>query len=537
MRHLTGCLSGLKRGLWLQGNIDNREGMDVNRSWLKRLAAGFVLLVAGGVVAGLVLSTGSPGTSEAASGTPAASGATTVEQRDLVETDTESGTLSYANSQTVYNRLSGTITWLPSVGQEIKPGQALFRVDGAPVVLMNGSTPAFRDLSAADSAGQDILELNRNLIALGFDPGGIVADDIWQPATTAGVDVLQASLGQTETGILTLGEVVFLPGRQLVSALEASLGSTGGAGAGASTTASSTGASWTGAQGSAEFVGFTRSASARRSPRPVTQPRPGKSSHARPKHSGPGRSPAGTSKQSGRGGKTSSLKALIALLEAEIAELKSHRSPSGSPSSHSPSGSPSASPSSSLSNPGGSAANGGGSGASASPILQTSSTQLVVTVDLDASKQSEAKLGEKVSVQMPAGNTVGGKIIGVSPVAQTSSSANNSNNNGSSAGGAGGSSSGSSATIPVTIALSSHQSGAGLDQAAVSVNFVQAVANHVLSVPVTALLATPGGGYAVQEAAAPHRLISVQTGLFAAGYVQISGAGLQPGLQVTDSQG
>lgn len=35
-----------------------------------------------------------------------------------------SPTAGYANPQTVYNRLSGTITWLPSVGQVIEP--ALF---------------------------------------------------------------------------------------------------------------------------------------------------------------------------------------------------------------------------------------------------------------------------------------------------------------------------------------------------------------------------------------------------------------------------
>jgi hypothetical protein len=69
------------------------------------------------------------------------------------------------------------------------------------------------------------------------------------------------------------------------------------------------------------------------------------------------------------------------------------------------------------------------------------------------------------------------------------------------------------------------------------VNFAQAVANHVLSVPVTALLATSGGRYAVQEARAPHRLVPVTTGLFAAGYAQISGHGIYQGLQVTDSQG
>ncbi len=89
----------------------------------------------------------------------------------------------------------------------------------------------------------------------------------------------------------------------------------------------------------------------------------------------------------------------------------------------------------------------------------------------------------------------------------------------------------------MTITLSGHHTGAGLDQAAVSVSFVQQRAKHVLSVPVTALLATSGGNYEVQEAGAPHRLIPVTTGLFAAGYVEISGPGIYPGLQVTDSQG
>ena len=89
----------------------------------------------------------------------------------------------------------------------------------------------------------------------------------------------------------------------------------------------------------------------------------------------------------------------------------------------------------------------------------------------------------------------------------------------------------------MTIRLLGHVSGAGLDQASVSVNFAEAKAKNVLSVPVTALVATAGGNYAVQEAAAPHKLIPVTTGLFAAGYVEISGSGIYQGLQVTDSQG
>lgn len=171
----------------------------------------------------------------------------------------------------------------------------------------------------------------------------------------------------------------------------------------------------------------------------------------------------------------------------------------------------------------------------AQAILGTTSTQLVVTVDLDATKQSEAVAGEPVTVELPDGSTVEGKITEVSPVAQTSSSSSSSSSGG---GGGGGGSSQPSATIPVTITLKGKgRPTSGLDQAAVSVNFEQQKATNVLSVPVTALLATAGGGYAVQEVAPPNRLIPVTPGLFAAGYVQISGPGIYEGLQVTDSQG
>jgi hypothetical protein len=159
----------------------------------------------------------------------------------------------------------------------------------------------------------------------------------------------------------------------------------------------------------------------------------------------------------------------------------------------------------------------------------------VVTVDLDATKQSEAVVGEPVTVELPDGTTVGGKITEVSPVAQSSSSSSSSSN--AAGGGGSGGSTQPSATIPVTITLKGRKPVSGLDQAAVSVNFEQQKAKNVLSVPVTALLATAGGGYAVQQAAAPHSLIPVTPGLFAAGFVQISGSGIYSGLQVTDSQG
>ena len=446
----------------------------------RRIAVALALLVAIATVVALVVGTGSS-SPKAAANSDTSSSATTVQRRDLVETDTESGTLSYAGSRTVYDRLSGTITWLPRVGLVIKPGQTLFKVNGQPVILMNGTTPAYRDLSSSDSAGQDILELNRNLVELGFNPDGIVVDDDWQAATTAGVEAFQTSLGESQTGKLSLGKVVFLPGAQQVSSVQGTLGGS----AASDPTPSS----------APEFVGLKK----------TVAPRPKKHSSK---------------------SKLKNLEQLVAQLKAEIAHMKAgNNNPSSNNNSNNPSTPSSSSnnnPSSSSNNNNNNNHNGGGGGAG-TPILQTSSRHLTVTVDLDASKQSEAKVGEPVTVEMPAGNTVNGRITAVSPVAQSSSgNGNNGNSSGS--------------TIPVTIALSGRQS-AGLDKASVSVSFSQAKASNVLSVPVTALLATGGGRYAVQAAAAPHKLIPVTTGLFAAGYVQISGAGIYPGLKVTDSQG
>jgi hypothetical protein len=616
-----------------------------------------------GVVGALVLVVGIisiPGSSKGASQASSGAGVATVQRRDLIATDTESGTLSYATPATVYNRMTGTVTWLPSIGQVVKPGQTLYKVDNQPVVLFDGTTPAYRDLSSSDSAGPDIRELNQNLVRLGFDPNHqITVNDTWQSGTTAAVQRWQATAGESQTGTITLGQVVFLPGPQRVTAVNTVLGSNGspasaGAASGATSGSGSAGSGGTGSTGGSgggggtgsagasagsggsgstgstgassgsggtstatktgtastaprtEFVSLTTSSAAGRTEyvglardsgtantgtantgtantgtattgnvatrtaqsSAATCPTP-KKQHSPP---APGSQP--NCKQqgaptTGTGGSRNSkqtnrqLQALLALLKAETAELGKSRSSSGGASgppsgssaggsggrtaggtgSSAPSGSrtgagggasapSSSSVGSSVSGGTGSASAGGvtasgaGGGSTPQAILQTTSTQLVVTVNLDATKQSEAVVGEPVTVQLPDGSTVGGRVVVVSPVAQTSTSS-----------GAGGASTSTSSTIPVTIALATHRRLTGLDQAAVSVNFEQQVKRNVLSVPVTALIATAGGGYAVQEAAAPHRLIPVTPGLFAAGYVQISSSQIYPGLQVTDSQG
>lgn len=83
-------------------------------------------------------------------------------------------------------------------------------------------------MKAADSDGRDILQLNSDLVRMGFADGEITIDDAWQAGTTDTVERWQASLGEKQTGKIALGRIVFLPGAQRVTQLETACGSTVG---------------------------------------------------------------------------------------------------------------------------------------------------------------------------------------------------------------------------------------------------------------------------------------------------------------------
>jgi hypothetical protein len=91
----------------------------------------------------------------------------TVERRSLSETTQFNGTLGYAGSYTVLGQAHGIVTMLPAPGQVIRNGQVLYRVDGAPVVLLYGDAPAYRTL-AEGATGTDVAQLNHDLVALGY---------------------------------------------------------------------------------------------------------------------------------------------------------------------------------------------------------------------------------------------------------------------------------------------------------------------------------------------------------------------------------
>ncbi len=310
------------------------------RNW-GRIAAAVGLAALAALVIGVATNAAS---SRGASNAPKASGVATVQRRDLVATDTESGTLSYADPQTIFNRLTGTITWLPSIGQVIKPGGTLYKVSGQPVILMDGTVPAYRDLSEGVTDGADIKELKQNLVALGFDPNHqITIDDTFDAATTTAVDAWQSSLGQTQTGVVSLGDVVFLPSSQRITQVNTVLGSTGGASSG-SGSSSAAGASLHLGPAQTEFVSLTTTATTTSTTTTTSTSTTSiaTSTPSCPTASTVSAAAAAASQRAASdcplpnnpGQKSSSqalqLQALIALLKAETAELRQRTSSSAS---------------------------------------------------------------------------------------------------------------------------------------------------------------------------------------------------------------
>jgi hypothetical protein len=125
----------------------------------------------------------------------------------------------------VISESGGIYTELPALGELIHQGRVLYRVSDRPVVLLCGSTPAYRTLSAG-ATGPDVAELNADLVALGYATRAQLSPtsaSFGSPTTTA-VDKLQAALGVTQTGTLTLGEAVFEPTALRVTSVSAQLG-------------------------------------------------------------------------------------------------------------------------------------------------------------------------------------------------------------------------------------------------------------------------------------------------------------------------
>ncbi|MEV6344254.1 efflux RND transporter periplasmic adaptor subunit [Actinoplanes sp. NPDC051851] len=141
-------------------------------------------------------------------------------------------------------------------------------------------------------------------------------------------------------------------------------------------------------------------------------------------------------------------------------------------------------------------------------VLTGTGTGRVITSELTADKQGQVEVGDKVSVTLPGSKPLEGKVLRVGKVA-TSETDQEGNSE--------------PATVELIIGVTVPKGTADLDQASAQLTLASEVHENVLTVPVSALLASPDGGYRVRLADGTYA--RVEPGIFddATGTVEISG--------------
>ncbi|MGW0506700.1 efflux RND transporter periplasmic adaptor subunit [Micromonospora sp. NPDC003241] len=147
------------------------------------------------------------------------------------------------------------------------------------------------------------------------------------------------------------------------------------------------------------------------------------------------------------------------------------------------------------------------------PLMAVTSVRKVITVGAELTDAATIKRGDRIQVGLPDDRKVPARVVSVGRDLVASDS---------------GIASGPP-LLTVTVALDKPQAIADLDSGEVQVHFTGRTADDVLVAPVEALVALREGGYAVQG---PGGLVAVRTGLFADGWVEITGDGLTEGTEV-----
>jgi len=151
------------------------------------------------------------------------------------------------------------------------------------------------------------------------------------------------------------------------------------------------------------------------------------------------------------------------------------------------------------------------------PVLTYTGTAKEVTVELDTADQRLAKKGAAVTVALPDGQTIGGRVASSTTVIEP------------------GGSQGEEPTtaVEVVVALTDQKAAGAYVLASVDVTFTASERPNVLTVPVAALLALTEGGFGVEVVEGEStRYVPVRTGLFSGGRVEISGSGIREGTVV-----
>lgn len=147
-------------------------------------------------------------------------------------------------------------------------------------------------------------------------------------------------------------------------------------------------------------------------------------------------------------------------------------------------------------------------------LLNITGTTLVATVSLEVDAQRLARKGATAEVTLPDGRTVPGRITGVETVVEPGEA-------------------GQDDTTALEVTVGFGRAPRGMDTATVTVDFTASERVDVLTVPVAALLALAEGGYGLEVVdGSSTRTVPVETGLFADGRVEVSGAGVTAGMRV-----
>lgn len=362
---------------------------------------------------------------------------------------------------------SGVITWLVGEGEMVESGDIFAHIDEVPLVALEGSIPMYRVLRNGVE-GEDVLQLEAALVALGYDPDDkVTVDEEYTSATTDMVERWQEDLGISETGQVALGDLIFAPLPAQVLEHQAAVGiavssstpiiraSGGDPLSGADVLQLEESLEALGLDGGLVDGVYDKATAAA-----VTEWTRAMGMSAE------GWLPVGT----------------IVFLPS-IVRATEHLTAAGA------------------------------SVTPQSPVLSAAPEQTIVRMDLPAEDQESMAAGTSVIVVFPDRTETSGTVSYVASVADVVPQDGG-------------------ATFEVEITLEDPSVVGDLDEAPVDIRVISDSVDDVMAVPVSALLALAEGGYAVEVVEGDTtRLVGVEPGFFGNGLVEIHGA-LEPGAVV-----
>lgn len=133
----------------------------------------------------------------------------TVKQGRIGKSITLNAAATWGSEASGINRAVGVVTSMASIDEPVKSGDAVYTVGLAPVALVAGSTPAFREITTGTD-GSDVTQLAVMLAERGYgvDPETSKVDWFFAQAIKA----WQKSIGAEANGTVANGALIFVPG-------------------------------------------------------------------------------------------------------------------------------------------------------------------------------------------------------------------------------------------------------------------------------------------------------------------------------------